>query len=160
EPPRRRRSEISPDLEAVCLKCLEKEPARRYASALELAEDLGRFIRGEPTKARPRRWHQKAASWVLARPRLAAVMCLAVLACVRVLYAAHQLERPRKDAEARLARGEEYEFTGDKGLPGPFKWVLGDWGPPRGNALEGCVTVETFEVGLLQVVADPGSDRY
>jgi hypothetical protein len=44
---------VERDLEAVCLKSLEKQPAARYSSALEVAEELDRYLRGEPVKARP-----------------------------------------------------------------------------------------------------------
>lgn len=51
--PRRLRPDVPPDLEAVCLRCLERDAARRYPTAAAVADDLRRFLAGEPTQARP-----------------------------------------------------------------------------------------------------------
>ncbi len=66
--PRRDHPEVPVDLETICLKCLEKEPERRYASAEELAEDLHRFLEGEPIQARSPNLIDRLA-WTLNRSR-------------------------------------------------------------------------------------------
>jgi WD40 repeat protein len=73
-PPSRLQPRLPRDLDTVCLKCLRKEPAKRYASAEALAEDLGRFLAGEPVRARPTPWWERAAKWARRRPAVAALL--------------------------------------------------------------------------------------
>ncbi len=63
-PPRQLQPKVPRDLETVCLKCLEKEPSRRYASAEELADDLQRFLAQRPVKARPASVADRATKFV------------------------------------------------------------------------------------------------
>src|SRR5262249_31132243 len=72
-PPRRLNSRTPRDLETVCLKCLEKQPGRRYASALELAEDLRRFRAGQPVRARPVGALERGWKWARAHAALTSV---------------------------------------------------------------------------------------
>lgn len=112
-PPRRIRPSIDADLETVVLKCLEKDPARRYVSAKELAEDLGRYLAGEPVVARPASLSYRLRKWVYRRKALAAAVAVAVLAAVAVaaILGGGALERAR---EARALHGEAERAFGGK----------------------------------------------
>ncbi len=79
-PPRRLNASIPRDLETICLKCLEKELSRRYASAAALAADLRRFLAGEPIAARPVTRLERLAKWARRKPTLAAAYTLGLLA--------------------------------------------------------------------------------
>jgi eukaryotic-like serine/threonine-protein kinase len=59
EPPSNLRPDLSPDMDTICLKCLRRDPTRRYASAQELAEDLDRLLKGVPIVARTSGWVEK-----------------------------------------------------------------------------------------------------
>lgn len=70
------------DLETICLKCLEKDPKRRYGSAEALADELERWQRNEPILARPVATPERVAKWAQRKPALAALVLVTVLAAV------------------------------------------------------------------------------
>jgi tetratricopeptide (TPR) repeat protein len=78
-PPSRLQPGVSSDLETICLKCLRKEPGRRYESADALAEDLGRYLDGRPILARPTPRWERAWKWVRRRPSAAALIAVSAL---------------------------------------------------------------------------------
>jgi len=114
-PPRKIDPKIPKDLETICLKAMEKAPTKRYETAGDMAEDLDRYIQGEPIKAKPigfvKRLGRKAR-----KNKLATVMILLVLALVTGGGAflgytwydrQQQIEQGLSDAKAVFAEGEE-----------------------------------------------------
>lgn len=80
--PRELTAGISRDLETICLKCLQKNPAHRYATAWELAQDLDAFLAGRPIQARPVTPLVRSWRWCLRNRRLAAAIAVAVVSLV------------------------------------------------------------------------------
>jgi tetratricopeptide (TPR) repeat protein len=98
------------DLGTICLKCLEKQPAKRYATAEALAEDLRRFLDGKPIAARSASAWERAWKWAKRRPAVAALLAVIVLAAAGLAasfgwsYGQVRGERDRARASLLVAR--------------------------------------------------------
>ncbi|HUR55554.1 MAG TPA: protein kinase, partial [Gemmataceae bacterium] len=119
-PPKRLQASVPRDLETICLTCLVKNPAKRYPSALALAEDLRRFLNGEPIRARPLSAWGRSVKWSKRHPALTVLGCATVLATVglvtvlSVAYARVKDAGIQKEAEARAAQIERGRAEAEK----------------------------------------------
>jgi eukaryotic-like serine/threonine-protein kinase len=109
--PRQLQPKVSRDLETVCLKCLQKEPRKRYASALEMAEDLRRFLNNEPIRARPVGPAGRLWRWCRRNPAVASLVAALALGTVGGLVVMtglylHAREQTQQ-AEQQRDRAEE-----------------------------------------------------
>jgi WD40 repeat protein/tRNA A-37 threonylcarbamoyl transferase component Bud32 len=101
---------LDADLETICLRCLEKEPARRYGSAEALAEDLERWLAGEPIRARPVGRVERLAKWARRRPAIAALSTAVVtVTLLGIIGMAWQWQDARAEEDKALKAKDDAE---------------------------------------------------
>jgi serine/threonine protein kinase/tetratricopeptide (TPR) repeat protein len=117
ERPRTLRPGLDRDLETICLKCLEKDPHQRYSSAEALAEDLQRYLDGEPIRARPTGTIERAWRWCVRKPviaGLAASLIMTVVAAFAIVSVLGLIAwRKADDARANLRQALKNEETAE-----------------------------------------------
>jgi formylglycine-generating enzyme required for sulfatase activity/tRNA A-37 threonylcarbamoyl transferase component Bud32 len=112
--PRRLNPSVPADLETICMKCLSKAPARRYGSAEDLANDLGRFQAGEPIQARPVGAAERTWKWAQRRPALAALLGVVLLALVGLTAlsaVALDLEQKARQEADKASKARDFLVT-------------------------------------------------
>jgi eukaryotic-like serine/threonine-protein kinase len=153
EPPSRVNPRVPRDLEVICRKCLEKEPDRRYPSALALAEDLTRWLQGEPILARPSGALRRAMLWCRRNSALAATAALGlstlVVGLATVTWKWREADRERARSEAvvqllthRFLARPDWELLDSTGREPTVRNLLDSTASTLGGWLDGQVDVE------------------
>jgi WD40 repeat protein len=110
--PRHIRPDIPRDLEAICLKAMDRTPGRRYRTAIDLADDLHRFLDGRPTIARPLNWAGRSVKWLRRNDQVVALAVVTIVAVVLLAVGGWYVRKTRQltDDQDRIAR-EKAERT-------------------------------------------------
>jgi serine/threonine protein kinase len=173
-PPRRLNHQIPRDLETIVLAALAKAPEGRYASAREMAEDLRLFMQDLPIKRRPEanlRWLgrkvRRHAVGILLGLAVFLVSALFVVIAYRNAHrptAEEEAARRQQEALATLTRdldaGEGVTLVGEQGRPGYFRWRTDQTPGKLADAPDGAFTVQHWQYGILELLADPRLERY
>ncbi len=124
KPPSRLRRDVPRDLEAICLKCLARDPSRRYNTAQEFSDDLDRFLAGRATEARPLSPAEAGWKWVRRRPwataaagillcSAAALLGISVAYNARLQTAVKQARQARQHAQQEAAASRQLLYSAD-----------------------------------------------
>ena len=130
--PRKLDSSVSKDMETIVLKCMQKDPSRRYATAADVADDLRRYLRGEPILARPisalaRRWRWYQRNRTVASLAAAAIGLLVVVAIVASVGFAMTRSALKQKQEAAATAEQVSKFMTDMfRAPDPIGWAGGE----------------------------------
>jgi tetratricopeptide (TPR) repeat protein len=129
-----RERRVSLDLETICLKCLEKEPSRRYQTALQFSEDLRRFVSGDPVVARPISRPARFVRWCRRRPVVAGLTSALILAVAAgtttALWQWYRAEQHLKESIAAAAEARKHQYQAEQTLLN-LAWLVeesGLWG--------------------------------
>lgn len=117
-PPARLNPRVPRDLQTICLKCLQKSPAKRYDNAADLADDIERLMRGDPIRARPVGAFERTVKWCRRRPAAASFIAIVVVATAAAITGGlwlHRLEDARQTE--RLVRQQGARSAVESALP-------------------------------------------
>jgi WD40 repeat protein len=112
--PRRLRPDVPRDLEAICVKAMDRVPGLRYRTAIDLADDLRRFLDGKPTLARPLKWPARAARWLRRNDQAVALVVLAAVATLLLAlgsWSMYQTRQLKSDRDTVLQKQAERTKT-------------------------------------------------
>jgi tRNA A-37 threonylcarbamoyl transferase component Bud32 len=153
-PPKSLQPGVSADLQTICLKCLRKEPQRRYESVDALAEDLGRYLGGEPILARPTPRWERAWKWVRRRPATAALIVVSALSILAAAWGGlwYRAEQDRQRAAIRRRVDGVREQVNRFILLGEEAMRRKDWGGARAQTSSALALIRT-EPELVRMIA-------
>ncbi len=152
---------VDPGLEAVVLKCLEKDPKDRFASAWELAEELERWLNDQPLRTKPRKWSDRLRRF-MRRYRSALVVGVIAaltgsLALASIPFAQVPSEQISLNQEAFDLQGE-VQLIGHVGPPKAYRVARGDVGVATKPNLP--FAVHSLQISLLELLPGPMPERF